>query len=168
MQMILFKTENPINTGFSKKENAETRINAIQKGEEMEKEKEEKKRTERVGTCRFCYEQRWVEHIEEDASQETINEIASLECDCIDAKRARELSNSVEAVKGNIDRNMELLRPVKEALKACLEPIAAGEMVKASFRIDDLTTATVCIKQGRLTCVQTRKEDIIVDEIGGR
>ena len=63
MQMILFKTENPINTGFSKKENAETRINAIQKGEEMEKEKEEKKRTERVGTCRFCYEQRWVEHI---------------------------------------------------------------------------------------------------------
>ena len=56
-----------------------------------------------LGTCRFCHQQRFVEHADESLTLEELNEIASMECDCEEARRARELANSVRAVANHIN-----------------------------------------------------------------
>ena len=99
-------------------------------------------------------------------SQEEIDEIATAECDCEDARRARELSNSVNAVAYSIRKNESLCREIKEAIMACLKPVALGEIQNVTMKVDDLTTVKINVKKGRLTCVRTVKEDTVIDEIG--
>lgn len=120
-----------------------------------------------VGTCRFCHQQRFVEHADPTLTQEDINEIATVECDCEEAMRERELMNSVRAVSQNVNQSVKLAREVREAVIGLLKPIAMGLIQNANIKIDDMTTVKVSIKNGRLTCVKTVKENTTVDEIGG-
>lgn len=123
-------------------------------------------KTTRLGTCRHCHQQRYVECVDIELSQGEIDDIATRECDCEDARRARELSNSVLAVSESIRRNASMFREVKEAITACLEPVAEGYIQNITMRVDDLTTVKISLKKGRLTCVRTVKEDTVIDEIG--
>lgn len=128
---------------------------------------ENEERVEKVGTCRFCHQQRYVEHVDESMSQEEVDEIASIECDCEEAMRARELSNSVRAVEESIRRNASLVKEVREGVCGLLKPVALGYIQNVTVKVDDLTTLKISIKKGRLTCVKTVKEDTIIDEMGG-
>lgn len=121
-----------------------------------------------VGTCRFCNQQRFVEHADPELSQAALDEIASMECDCDEARRARELSNSVRAVANNINHSIELTQEVREAIIGLLKPTAELLIQSATIKVDDLTTVKVAIKNGRLSCVKTVKENTTIDEIGGR
>lgn len=122
--------------------------------------------TTRLGTCRFCHQQRYVEHVDENLSQNEINDIATRECDCEEAARARELSNSVRAVAYSIGKNENIYQEVKDAITGCLEPIAEGYIQSVTMKVDDLTTVKISLKKGRLTCVHTIKEDTVMDEMG--
>lgn len=123
-------------------------------------------KTTRLGMCRHCHQQRYVECVDEELNQAEIDDIATRECDCEDARRARELSNSVMAVAESIRRNAEMYTEVKDAITACLEPVAEGYIQSVSMKVDDLTTVKISLKKGRLTCVRTVKEDTVIDEIG--
>lgn len=130
--------------------------------------REKRKATETlVGTCRFCHQQRFVEHADPTLTQEDINEIATVECDCEDARRERELMNSVRAVSQNVNHSIGLTREVREAVIGLLKPIAMGLIQSATIKVDDLTTVKVSIKNGRLSCAKTVKENTTIDEIGG-
>lgn len=122
---------------------------------------------DKIGTCRFCHQQRFVEHADDTLTQEALDEIATVECDCDEALRERELMNSVRAVSHNIDYSVGLTGEVREAIIGLLKPTAMSLIQSATIKVDDLTTVKVSIKNGRLSCVKTVKENTTIDEIGG-
>ncbi len=120
-----------------------------------------------IGTCWFCGQQRYVEHVTEGMDAEQINILATDECDCEEAKRARELRNSIRAVGVSIEENLGVPRVLREAIKGLLEPVAAGIAENATIKVNSQTTIKIMIKEGRLQCVKTVKDSLTVDEIGG-
>lgn len=127
---------------------------------------QERIRETRTGTCYYCHQQRFVEHCSTDMTQDEVNEEATRECDCDEARIARELSNTVAAVKRNIEENMDLRPDLKEAVKAMLEPVAAGQAKNCTIKVDDNTVIKINVSKGRLNCVRTVKENMIVNEMG--
>lgn len=126
----------------------------------------EKARETLVGTCRFCHQQRFVEHADSSMTQADLDKVATVECDCEDAMRERELMNSVRAVSSNVNHSVGLPREVREAVIGLLKPIAMSLIQSATVKVDDMTTVKVSIKNGRLSCVKTVKENSTIDEIG--
>lgn len=55
-----------------------------------------------TGTCKYCHQIRTIEHIDEDATQEERDEIASSECNCKGAKEAREIDYQIQRAKAAI------------------------------------------------------------------
>lgn len=55
-----------------------------------------------TGTCKYCHQIRTIEHIDEDATQEKKDEIASSECNCKGAKEAREVDYRIQRAEAAI------------------------------------------------------------------
>lgn len=58
--------------------------------------------TTKIGFCRYCNNQRMVE-VPDDATEELINQEATVTCDCYRAKAEREKEYQKEACIANID-----------------------------------------------------------------
>lgn len=127
---------------------------------------QERIRETRMGTCYYCHQQRFVEAVDTETTQEEVNEIATRECDCEEARIARELSNTVAAVKRNIEENMDLRPDLETAVKAMLEPVAAGQAKNCTIKVDDNTVIKIYVNKGRLNCVRTIKENMTINEMG--
>jgi hypothetical protein len=67
----------------------------------------------------------------------------------------------------SIEENLGVPRVLREAIKALLEPVAAGIAENATIKVNSQTTIKIMIKEGRLQCVKTVKDSLTVDEIGG-
>lgn len=77
----------------------------------------------RVGHCKYCHESRMVE-VPENATDEEINEAATLDCDCAGASLARKKEYQKEACIAYIDDMMGKDHPeIGEILKNGIEAI---------------------------------------------
>lgn len=115
----------------------------------------------REGTCRFCGQIKSVV-VGEGLTQEEVDRIVELECDCDGAKTEQRLANNATKTESDID---ELLEGHKAAdiLKACIPLIQHSSISSIGMQINETTkvslgtttkgalklTKTVTIKQER-------------------
>lgn len=117
-----------------------------------------------VGTCKFCKNNVFIKAAP-DSTQEELDEIASTTCDCKDGKDARELETSVRVLTEKIgERYKYMPDAARDALIACLKPVAYGQLDKVSVKVDDATTIKIYRSTKGLNLKRTVKEDDIMDE----
>lgn len=117
-----------------------------------------------VGTCKFCKNNVFIKAAP-DSTQEELDEIASQACDCRDGKDARELETSVRVLTNKIgERYKYMPDAARDALIACLKPVAYGQLDKVSVKVDDATTIKIYRSTKGLNLKRTVKEDDIMDE----
>lgn len=126
----------------------------------------ERRRETLTGVCAFCGQERFVEHVHPDTPQKELDEIATNECTCDEAQIAREVRNSVEAVKRNVHKKMSMPEELQNAVEGMLYPVATGQAIACTIKVDDDTTIKIRVTKGRLICTRTVKEDTTVNEIG--
>lgn len=110
---------------------------------------------EKTGVCRFCGQNKIVE-VPDNFTEEEINEEASKECYCIDAKHYKEsleLKAMVEQQKMSArGTTLELFHEeypeIEELLNNAIDPLAAHKFKKVSIQTDDGVSASIKWKDG--------------------
>ena len=117
-----------------------------------------------VGTCKYCKNNVFIKAAP-DSTQEELDEIASTTCDCKDGKDARELETSVRVLTSKIrERYKYMPEDARDALIACLKPVAYGKLDKVNVKVDEATTIKIYRSTKGLNLKRTVKEDDIMDE----
>lgn len=119
---------------------------------------------ETTGTCKYC---RSIVMIKADpeATEEEKNEIASVDCSCLDGKDAREIETSVRVLTQKInDRYSGMPEDARRALISCLKPVAYGKLDKITVKVDEAVTIKIYRSTKGLNLKRTVKEDDIMDE----
>ena len=117
-----------------------------------------------VGTCKYCKNNVFIK-ADPDSTQEELDEIASQTCDCKDGKDARDVETSVRVLTSKIrERYKYMPEDARDALIACLKPVAYGKLDKVSVKVDDATTIKIYRSTKGLNLKRTVKEDDIMDE----
>lgn len=111
------------------------------------------------GACRFCGQIHIVVPLIQDPTTDQLDEIATLACECGDARRYQNFKASEKRAQQNINTLVEDEESQK-ILLAAVEPIAAYKI--ASVQIDDGTGRKYTLKMGKdkvkITKTKTRKE----------
>lgn len=79
-----------------------------------------------TGICKYCHQIRVIEHVKEGTSQEDRDEIATSECDCEGATKARNLEYQIARGQAAIDRIAGKDKNVAAVLNAGLRATAEG------------------------------------------
>lgn len=117
-----------------------------------------------VGTCKYCKNNVFIKAAPLSPQYE-LDEIATQACDCKDGKDARELETSVRVLTNKIgERYKYMPDAARDALIACLKPVAYGQLDKVSVKVDDATTIKIYRSTKGLNLKRTVKEDDIMDE----
>lgn len=117
---------------------------------------------ETTGTCRYCRNTRLI-RVDAYATEEEKNRIATLECDCADAKEASNIQISIRKVRDKIEeRYSRLPDRLRQALHDALEPVAEGYAECITIKADDSITYKVFMKKGAVNLKRiVKKEDTI-------
>lgn len=110
---------------------------------------------EKTGVCRFCGQHKVVE-VPDYMSEEEINEEASKECYCVDAKaykQAKELEIMIEqqkmSAKGTtLQLFHEEYPDIENLLNEAIDALAAHKFKKVTISTDDGVTASIKWKDG--------------------
>lgn len=95
------------------------------------------------GTCRHCGQYVLV-RVNEDATQEEINEAATLECGCSESKKDKEKQEKIRKCKSTIKEIFGDTR-VAELLTEAADDIREGTMMQMTLKLTKSTTAKVWI-----------------------
>ena len=117
-----------------------------------------------VGECKYCHNNVFVK-VDPDATEDERNEIASQTCNCKDGKDAREVETSVRVLTNKINERYKYMpEDARDALIACLKPVAYGKLDKVNVKVDEATTIKIYRSTKGLNLKRTVKEDDIMDE----
>ena len=107
----------------------------------------------KTGACRYCGQTRAFD-VREAVSDAELDEMATEQCDCAEAKLQRERQERLETAKRWAQREFEatedLLRTVQSAIKAAFEGVADHVTVKVgrnTYKIDTDSDGLIRIKQ---------------------
>lgn len=125
---------------------------------------------EKTGVCRFCGQNKIVE-VPDNFTDEEINEEASKECYCIDAKHYKEsleLKAMVEQQKisaqGEIFKHFNNDYPLIEKIfNDAIDPIVNNEFIKMTIVTDDGVTAYIKKKKGGIKVGRSYKDEQSTD-----
>ena len=95
------------------------------------------------GTCRQCGQYVLV-RVNEDATQEEINEAATLECGCSESKKDKEKQEEIRKCKSTIKEMFGDTR-VAELLTEAADDIREGTMMQMTLKLTKRTTAKVWV-----------------------
>ena len=112
----------------------------------------------RVGHCKYCHESRMVE-VPENATDEEINEAATLDCDCGGARLARKKEYQKEACIAYIDEMVGKDHPeIGEILKVGIEAIQDMKVSKITVNTYIGQTARLSMGKDGIKVELERKE----------
>ena len=108
-----------------------------------------------IGYCRFCKNSRIITDPPEDPSEETLNDMASDQCDCegarLERKKKADFKTMCEYIGNVIDKE-----EVAKALKNFIRPLQDHKAQVVSVKVDDQTKLTLKVNQdGELTIQRT-------------
>lgn len=119
---------------------------------------------ETTGTCKYCHNLVTIK-ADPEATEEERDRIASLECECKDAKDAQEVETAVRVLADKINERYKAMNEqARLALIKCLKPVAYGMLDKVTIKVDDATTIKIYRSSKGLNLKRTVKEDDIMDE----
>lgn len=95
------------------------------------------------GTCRHCGQYVLV-RVNEDATQEEINEAATLECGCANQRKIRRSRKNIRKCKTTIEEIFGDTR-VAELLTEAADDIREGTIMQMTLKLTKSTTAKVWI-----------------------
>lgn len=95
------------------------------------------------GTCRHCGQYVLV-RVNEDATQEEINEAATLECGCSESKKDKEKQEEIRKCKSTIKEIFGDTR-VAVLLTEAADDIREGTMMQMTLKLTKNTTAKVWV-----------------------
>ncbi len=117
---------------------------------------------DRTGTCEYCRQIRIVKAHPDDPQSE-IDELATAECDCEDAKIRQKAETSVRVVAEKLKKHYKLPDEVQGAILASLLPVALSQLKKASFTGLEGISYTIYRKDNKLKFLRTMTDQ---EEIG--
>ena len=108
-----------------------------------------------IGYCRFCKNSRMVMDPPEDPSEETLNDLASEQCDCEGARLERKKKADHKTMCNYIDTITDK-EEVAKAIKHFIRPLQDHKAQAISVKVDDQTKLTLKVNQdGELTINKT-------------
>lgn len=111
------------------------------------------------GCCRYCGQLHVVVPVIDNPSQDQLDEMATLSCDCSEARRYQMLKESINRASDNIKKLINN-EEAKKIMLAAVGPVASYDI--ASISINDGMGTTYSLKMGKdkikLTKTKTSKE----------
>lgn len=108
------------------------------------------------GTCRYCGQYVLV-RVNEDATQEEINEAATIECGCSESKKDKEKQEEIRKCKTTIKEIFGDTR-VAELLTEAADDIREGTMMQMTLKLTKNTTAKVWVNTDGEISVEKKTE----------
>lgn len=116
------------------------------------------------GECAYCGQSRFVKIF----PREDPNTVATRECECSEARKERELQNTIHAVKKGMDKRLKNISDnLRESIKSWVEPVARYELDSVAVKLDASTIIKIVNKKDKPTCIVSKHDILEIDEMDG-
>ena len=106
------------------------------------------------GTCQKCGQYVLVQ-VDEDATEEEVNEAATLTCGCKGSQEEKELKESIGKCRENIKTIFGKGR-IAEILQDAAEDVRSGEIEQMTLKLDKRTTAKLWVDASGKVAVEKK------------
>ncbi len=116
------------------------------------------------GMCAYCGQSKYVKIF----PGEDPDKVATRECECSEARRERELQNTIHAVKKGMDKRLKNISDdLRESIKSWVEPVARYELDSIAVKLDASTIIKIVNKKDKPTCIVSKHDILEIDEMDG-